>query len=156
MARVTVILYEPVIQYMRSWNGDIGRAVSHLMDGMVLGQRFLVAQNSKSGHLLRSLSVGRKQYGARGIQSEVGANPQGGHGPKGYAFWNDQGTKPHVIRPKVDNKSGLLVFFWARVGHTVYLQRVNHPGNKAYDWAMKGAGAAMASWSAPVTALVIR
>ena len=156
MARVTVILYHPVIEHMRSWNGDIGRAVQHLTEGMVLAQRVLVARSSNTGGLLRSLSVGKKLYGARGIYTSVGANPNEGRGPIGYAYWNDQGTRPHVIRPKATNRRGLLVFFWARVGHTVYLPKVNHPGNRAYDWLMKGAGAAMAAWSPDPTGLVIR
>lgn len=147
MARVTVILYQPVITFMRGWNGDIGMAVRKLTDGMALGQRFLVSKNSKTGHLLRSISVGDKGHWARGIETGVGANPDNGHGPVGYALWNDQGTRRHMIYPRPDNRRRLLVFFWARVGHTVYLSKVNHPGNRPYDWVMLGAGAAMAAWS---------
>lgn len=147
MARVTVIMYTPVVDFMRGWNGDIGMAVRKLTDGIALGQRFLVSRHSKSGHLLRSISVGDKGHWARGIETGVGANPHNGKGPIGYALWNDQGTRRHMIRPRPENTHGHLVFYWARVGHVVHLRKVNHPGNRPYDWVMLGAGAAMAAWS---------
>lgn len=130
---------------MKGWNGDIGRAVQNLVNGMVFAQRTLVARNSKTGALLRAVGKGRQQFGARGIETTVGANA--GDAPLiGVAFWNDQGTKRHVIRPRPSNTHGTLVFFWAKVGHVVYLKKVNHPGNRKYDWAMRGAEAALIAW----------
>lgn len=39
-----------------------------------------------------------------------------------------EGTKPHIIRPRV--AGGVLVFYWAKVGATVFFAKVNHPGTK--------------------------
>lgn len=36
------------------------------------------------------------------------------------------GTVPHVIRPR--RPGGMLRFYWRKVGHTVTLPKVNHPG----------------------------
>lgn len=44
----------------------------------------------------------------------------------------DRGAPPHEIRPK--RAGGLLVFYWPKVGRTVFLRKVNHPGNRARPW----------------------
>lgn len=44
----------------------------------------------------------------------------------------DQGSPPHEIRPK--RAGGLLVFYWPKVGRTVFLPRVSHPGNRPMPW----------------------
>lgn len=44
----------------------------------------------------------------------------------------DQGSPPHVIRPK--RAGGLLVFYWPKAGRVVGLRYVNHPGNRAKPW----------------------
>lgn len=44
----------------------------------------------------------------------------------------DQGSPPHVIRPK--RAGGLLVFYWPKIGRVIGLRHVNHPGNRAKPW----------------------
>lgn len=45
----------------------------------------------------------------------------------------DEGTKPHTITGRP-----LLVFFWPRVGRTVFLRRVRHPGSRKHKgWFSK-------------------
>ena len=44
----------------------------------------------------------------------------------------DQGSPPHIIRPK--RAGGLLVFYFPKAGRTVFLRHVNHPGNRAKPW----------------------
>lgn len=51
----------------------------------------------------------------------------------------DQGAPPHVIVPR--RAGGLLVFYWPKVGRTVYLRRVNHPGNRARPWWVRALNA---------------
>jgi len=50
--------------------------------------------------------------------------------PVVQARTTDQGSPPHVIRPK--RAGGVLVFVWH--GRTVHFRHVNHPGNKAKPW----------------------
>jgi hypothetical protein len=52
-------------------------------------------------------------------------------------FYQDQGTKPHVIRPR--KKRAL---FWPGAGHPV--KRVNHPGTKAMHYMDTAQAAAQA------------
>lgn len=144
MATVEVILYHPVIEHMRGWEGDIGRSVFQLTAEMALAQHILAPK--KTGRLAESIGVGHYGHWARGIETTVGANPDQ-PGVRGYALFTDQGTRPHRIVPKASNKRGELVFFWARVGHVVHLRSVNHPGIRMPGhWAERGAGAAMRAW----------
>lgn len=48
------------------------------------------------------------------------------------AATTDKGAMPHIIRPR--RPGGLLVFNWPKAGGTVFLRRVNHPGNRAQNW----------------------
>ena len=53
--------------------------------------------------------------------------------PSPVAGYTDKGTPPHVIVPR--RRGGVLVFFWPKVGHTVFLRRVHHPGSvKHVGW----------------------
>lgn len=144
MAQTTIILYYPVIEQMRGWSGDIGRAVFKLTAEMALAQHILAPK--KTGRLAESIGVGSYGHWARGIATTVGANPGVG-GKAGYGLWVDQGTRPHRITPRASNPHGYLIFYWARVGHVVRFRSVNHPGIRMpRHWAERGAGAAMRAW----------
>lgn len=145
MATVVVNLYDTRIKIMTGWNGEVGRAVNKLADRMVFGQKRLAP--SKTGALRLSIRQGGKRRWARGIETSVGANPRAGAGGVGVAFWQNEGTFPHEIRPKPSNRRGLMVFFWPKVGHTVYRTRVWHPGNPAVHWAEEGALYGMLTWT---------
>lgn len=141
----TLILYRPVISYMRSWEGDIGRAVSRLASEMAAAQRALAPV--RTGALKASIRVGTKGRWARGISVNVGANPGRGGGRTGWAYWTDQGTRPHRIVPKPSNRHGYLIFFWVKAGRRVRFRSVNHPGIRTpIHWAERGAGAAIRAW----------
>jgi hypothetical protein len=142
MATVTVILYGPVIEHMRSWEGDIGRSVLTLCRRMRTAQRRLAPR--KTGQLRRSIEIGYRGHWAGGLETFVGANPAHGSGAIGVAWWQEKGTRPHPIFPR--RPGGKLVFYWPRVGQVVHLARVRHPGNPATHWAMRGAEAGMAAW----------
>jgi hypothetical protein len=145
MATVTIILYRPVIDFMRGWEGDIGRAVHRLADNIAVAQRVFAPK--KTGRLAAEIRVGQRSSWPRGIQISVGANPSLGTSRKGYAYWTSEGALPHRIVPKASNKTGFLVFFWPKVGHVVHLRSVNHPGiRNPSHWVMHGAEAGMAGW----------
>lgn len=144
MATVTVILYHPVINHMRGWNGDIGRSVHRLASQMALGQRLVAPK--KTGKLVSTIDVGSRGHWARGIMIDVGANP-GGVNRYGYAYWTSEGARPHRIVPKASNRSGLLTFYWAKVGRVVRFRAVNHPGIRhPTHWVMGGAEIGMRAW----------
>lgn len=52
-----------------------------------------------------------------------------------HAVYVDEGTKPHVIRPK----NGKYLVFPGRGGSTVFAREVNHPGTKADGFFERGA-----------------
>lgn len=144
MAQVYVLLYDPVIEHMRGWDGDIGRSVHALCRDMVRAQRAFAP--IRTGRLRKSITIGALGRNAAGITTQVGANPEQS-GVFGYGFYQEVGTRPHVIRARPDNPTGHMVFFWARVGKVVRFRSVNHPGHRGTHWAMKGAEAAMLTWS---------
>jgi hypothetical protein len=47
-----------------------------------------------------------------------------------------KGTRPHVIRAR---NAPALVFYWPKVGRTVFFKRVNHPGTKANPFLERAA-----------------
>lgn len=145
MATVVVNLYDTRIKIMTGWNGEVGRSVDRLAGRMVFGQKRLAP--AKTGLLRLSIRQGAKGRWARGIETSVGANPLGGAGPVGVAMWQNEGTRPHEIRPKAGNSRGLMVFFWPKAGRTVYRTRVFHPGNPAVHWAEEGALYGMLTWT---------
>jgi hypothetical protein len=140
---VRVIMYKPVVDQFRGWNGPLGRSIMRLARETRFRQIAMVGK--KSGLLAASITIGDRGHWAGGIQTTVGAGAgQRQPGRKGYAMANDQGARPHFIFPK--KPGGELVFYWAKVGRVVHLPSVFHPGNRAYHWAERGLRAAMAMW----------
>lgn len=140
---VNVRMYKPVVDQFRGWNGPLGRSIMRLARETRFRQRAMVGK--RSGLLAQSITIGDRGHWVGGIQTTVGAGAgqrQSGH--KGYAMANDQGARPHFIRPK--RAGGVLVFYWAKVGRVVRLPSVFHPGNRPYHWAERGLRAAMAQW----------
>ena len=65
--------------------------------------------------------------------SKISGGVEAGGGPAFYAKFLEDGSAPHVIRPK--DPKGVLAFVVG--GKTVFARAVNHPGTKAYLF-MKG------------------
>ena len=55
--------------------------------------------------------------------------------PKRHAKWIEDGTKPHVIKPR----RAKLLRFRAKSGALVFARKVNHPGTKPYRFLYGGA-----------------
>lgn len=146
MATYKITLFTPVINQMRGWEGDIGRSVYRLA-GMIRDAQKIQAPKGKTGKLAASIRVGTKSKRAGGISITVGANPGQGGGRIGYAYWTSEGARPHLIRPRPTNRSGLMSFFWVREGRWVRLSIVHHPGiRNPTHWVEHGADAAMGAW----------
>jgi hypothetical protein len=52
-----------------------------------------------------------------------------------YARAAERGARPHLILPR--RVGGKLKFFWRKVGRTVYLDAVSHPGMQGKRWLEK-------------------
>lgn len=145
MATYKITLFYPVINEMKGWNGDIGRSVYRLA-GMIRDAQRIQAPK-KTGALGASIRRGTKSKRSTGISITVGANPGQGGGRIGYAYWTSEGARPHIIRPRPSNRTGLMHFFWPKVGHRVHLSIVRHPGiRNPTHWVEHGADAGMGAW----------
>jgi len=135
MARVdvTIELDDAAIAKFQGWGGPVGSAVERLAKETVFRQRAF--QNQKTGAMTAGTHFVKKTW-SKGIGFDAGSDVQ-------YAAANDQGAKPHKI---VAKNAPYLAFFWPKVGRFVHFKSVNHPGNKPYNWAMRGMEAALRFW----------
>jgi hypothetical protein len=133
---VVVVMDIPEVDKFRGWTGPIGQSFGRLAKETVYWQR--VGANKRTGAMAVGMEHKRLTL-AQGIAFDAGSS-------KPYALFVDQGTKPHVITPK--KPGGMLVFHWAKVGKTVFLRSVNHPGNRAYKFIQHGLEKALGVWNA--------
>lgn len=82
----------------------------------------------RTGHLRRNIKVTPFRMtgpykGEGGLGVSLRDVPYAGH-----VRW---GTKPHRIAAR---RAPALVFFWPKVGRTVFFKSVNHPGTKPNDF----------------------
>jgi hypothetical protein len=56
-----------------------------------------------------------------------------------HASYLEYGTDPHYIHAR---RAKFLVFYWPKVGRTVFYKRVLHPGTRPYHWIEWSVGAA--------------
>jgi hypothetical protein len=135
MDNVTVVMDKPAVDLFRGWTGPLGMSFERLARETVYRQR--TTANRRTGAMIAGLHYTRGRY-ATGIGFDAGSNAP-------YALFVDQGTRPHVITPR--KPGGLLVFYWPKVGHMVFLRSVKHPGNRAYQFLMKGLERALGVWN---------
>jgi hypothetical protein len=143
MAQVIVVMNEPMVDWFKGWTGPVGRAVIRLANSTASYQRALAPR--KTGALVASIRTGRRGRWAGGLEIRIGANPPAA-GPgdrRGYSYFQNQGTMPHVIRAR---NAPALRFFWVKVGHWVTFKSVLHPGHRARHWADNGMVIALRNW----------
>ena len=128
MATVEVIMYPGAIAWFRSWEGPLGQGMSRLADSTKHFQQVFAPK--RTGLLAASITVGPKT-GTSVLSVTIGTHKGG----RGYALYQDQGTRPHIIRPK---RPGGYLHFDGR-----YAALVHHPGNPPTHWAWNGLSAAM-------------
>lgn len=61
--------------------------------------------------------------------------------PTPQTGWTNDGTRPHVIRPKAGKA---LAFTWPKAGGRVAFAKVNHPGQRGTKWFTRATSAAEA------------
>jgi hypothetical protein len=101
------------------YSAGVQRDLHRRADNVANFQRFRVGV--KTGELLSTIRTEDESPNVLVTAGRAGRTPQ-----LGYQIY---GTAPHVIRPR--RAGGTLVFFWDKVGATVYFKKVNHPGTKA-------------------------
>lgn len=110
----------------------VGDAVSQYRADVVTEQAKGTGLRRGHGRLFDGTQT-QARWGARGVTvSTKNAVP--------YAPYLEFGTRPHVIRPK--SPGGLLRFFWGKAGKWVALRKVNHPGNRTYNFLRRAVGVA--------------
>lgn len=131
---VIVVLHHVEIERMKSWPGAIGRSITRLANEVAYFQRAFAPK--KTGELAGRIHWMRKVY-PTGIGFEAGSSAP-------YAFYPDQGTLPHRIRPR--HPGGQLVFFWPKVGQVVRFNSVMHPGSIGTRFLERGMRRALSVW----------
>jgi hypothetical protein len=131
---VTVNIDQAKVDAFAGWGGPIGRSTARLARQVVFAQRTLAPKNT--GDMARRINW-VKQSGPKGIQFES-------RSPARQSMWMEHGTRPHLIRPK--KAGGFLVFYWPKVGRTVFLRTVHHPGTRAYRFMERGLKVGMRIW----------
>lgn len=134
-SNVRVVIDKVALNEFRGWTGPIGRSITRLAKEMVYRQRVLSPKDTRA--MAASMEWNKKAY-SRGIAFEAGS-------PKSYALFANNGTAPHPITPK--SSGGMLVFYWAKVGHVVHLKSVKHPGTQPTHFLERGAEKAMSVWN---------
>lgn len=74
-----------------------------------------------TGETAASIRVNGPTHGRSGPEATVSSNT-------GHATDLHEGTKPHIIKPRLAPK---LVFFWRKRGRIVMKNKVHHPGTPA-------------------------
>jgi hypothetical protein len=132
-ADVVVEIDEPALEQFRGWTGPVGQSIERMARDTVFFQKIFA--NKKSGAMAAGMHY-KKGTWSRGIQFDAGSDVD-------YTLFVDQGTKPHPIRAK---NAPMLVFYWPKVGRVVHFKSVKHPGNKPYEFLMKGLNRALGIW----------
>lgn len=137
----TIFVESPAGMYQlaKSWDGPVGRHITLKTNDVGFFARAYAPKPGGIGHGRTKINyaTGRTAAGIRTSRSRSAQGELEGHVvaiPK-HAIWVHEGTRPHVIKPKV---APALVFFWAKAGGTVRLQKVHHPGTPADPFLAKG------------------
>lgn len=133
-AKLTIDVSKVLVDDFTSWQGPVGRSVSRLASLTVVEQKLLAPK--RTGRLAKSIKWTRG-FSPRGITFTSGSSLP-------YAGFMEKGTRPHIIRPK--KPGGVLRFYWPKVGATVTLRSVHHPGTPAYSYLRKGYQRALSVW----------
>lgn len=108
--------------YFLGWNGPPGLDFQRRMK--TLEYRQAQAAPRRTGRMAAQVGTKRMQSDpGRYLEAAVGVNP--GSGRRGYALYQSQGTRPHIIAAK---RARALRFTVA--GRTVFTKTVRHPGTR--------------------------
>jgi hypothetical protein len=123
MGKVTYVEDIAALRSFLSWEGPPGRDFERRM--RTLAFRQTAAAPRRTGKLAGQVTQRRMQSDfGRYLEGASGVNPGQG-GQHGYALYQSQGTRPHIIQAKRGKSLRFIV-----AGRTVFARRVNHPGTR--------------------------
>lgn len=123
MSNVTYVPDIAALRLFLSWEGPPGRDFERRMRTLAFRQQ--QAAPKRTGRLAGKIEPKRMQSDfGRYLEGACGVQP-GLNGQRGYALYQAQGTRPHVITAK---RARALRFVVA--GRVVYARRVQHPGTR--------------------------
>lgn len=110
----------------------VGEAVSQFRADVLTEQERGTGLRRRHGVLYGGTKT-ETRWGSRGVTVTASNDVP-------YAPFLEFGTRPHVIRPK--SPGGFLRFFWTKTGKWMALRKVNHPGNRTYNFLRRAVGVA--------------
>jgi hypothetical protein len=123
MAEVVYVEDVLALRMFLGWEGPPGRDFERRERTLEYRQRSEAPR--RTGKLAGDIAMRRMTSDpGRFLEAAVGVNP-GQRGQTGYALYQSQGTRPHIIRPKYARALRFVV-----AGVVVYAQRVQHPGTR--------------------------
>jgi hypothetical protein len=134
VADVKVVIDKAAVDVFRGWNGPLGHSVNRLAKETEWRARTLA--NRRTGRMIEKMETKKGKW-SKGIEFQVGTSVP-------YALFVHEGTKAHEIKPRTPG--GLLVFYWPKVGKTVYFRRVWHPETRPYKFLERALEGAMRMW----------
>lgn len=128
---ITLQVDHAAMAQLQSWEGPCGQDSRRRLDTLEFRARNSAGISTPNptrptpgGALRMSIRTEIKPINKPGtLEATVGSN-------RPYAAAHHEGAKRHKIVPRASNPSGLLRFWWGRVGAIVYRKSVNHPGNR--------------------------
>lgn len=124
MSNVTYVPDVAALRAFLSWAGPPGRDFERRMKTLAFRQR--QAAPKRTGRLAGKIEPKRMQSDfGRYLEGASGVQP-GLSGQRGYALYQSQGTRPHIITPK-----GARALRFVVAGRVVYARKVRHPGTNA-------------------------
>lgn len=134
MGSVTYVEDLAALRAFLSWEGPPGRDFERRMRTLAFRQRSEAPR--RTGKLMGEIEPKRMQSDfGRYLEGAVGVRPGTG-GQKGYALYQAEGTRPHVIVPKAGTRKnpGKKALRFVFAGKVVFARKVNHPGTKADEY----------------------
>lgn len=110
----------------------VGEAIAAFRSDVTTEQARGTGLKRRTGNLFDSTKTTTSWGARRVVVSTINAAK--------YAPAIEFGARPHVIQPR--NPGGILRFFWGRLGRWVALRKVNHPGNRTYNFLRRAVGIA--------------
>lgn len=123
MASITYVEDIAALREFLSWEGPPGRDFERRMRTLAFRQRSEAPL--RTGKLAGQVEPRRMQSDfGRYLEGAAGVNPGQG-GQRGYALYQSEGTRPHIIQAKRGKSLRFVV-----AGRTVFARRVQHPGTR--------------------------
>lgn len=101
------------------WVG--GKAQQVAAHAIVMAPKPGQGQGYATGELASNIHASAPKVGRKGPEADVVSSTD-------HSVFVHEGTPPHTIKARPKKK---LMFFWRKVGHVIFDDKVRHPGTRA-------------------------